>query len=365
MPIPVTCPSCSTGFSVNDELAVRADCPACGQSVAVPGRPVLVSRAKPAATADVAAPIPMARRDEGDRPRRRDDDDDRPRRRRRQDDSPPKRNGTLVGVLIFIGMLLLLVVLLAVAAVVWGYNLVQAVNSGPPITSPQKWADNQKLTAQAVRGVHHGMMLPQVEVFLGPAVKADADDLRKAAAGIARRDDVTERWTAKVDAGLVYRWTEGNDICLAAFSSDPATGGRVVGVLFRVYDTPTEGQVLRQVKNHFEKTPDAIEVTAATLTKEFAEDPKAAEAKYADKLVKVTGMVSEKSAQGDGIKLAGYRLVGQGGQDLVVDCRYAPATAHLGIVYVGHPATVFGKVQRFVDGNTLTVVDAKVLMMAY
>jgi hypothetical protein len=400
MPIALMCPNCSAGFSAKDEHAGRlAECPKCGQTLTIPGgrpptppappvlaRPVAPRRATPVVTGQGDPPRTGRRRnDDEDAPRRRrrdeeeeDEEYDRSRRRRRESERDrPRRPRRRISdepsaeskrfLLILLVIVLVATLLFCGAFVVVRFVIFQPtyVTAPTDTTSPApQRPPNVKLTPESLRLVRHGAILSQVEDLWGAGEKADPDDLRVATAGLTRPPDVVERWQPVVQKGLVYRWREGADIILVAFSADPAVGGRVVGVISRRHEVPTEWEAL-STRPAYTGPEGAIAVTAATLTKEYEADPVAAGAKYGGKLVKVTGVVGEVVPADNALHLIGHQSPQQGvaGRRLVVACRW-PQGQILG-EGAGHlknqAVSITGKVQG-VGGNTVVVLDSQMVL---
>jgi hypothetical protein len=133
----------------------------------------------------------------------------------------------------------------------------------------------------------------------------------------------------------------------------------------RLGDVPLE-EVRLSVRPPHPREQGAIAVSATALTKEFEDDTTAAGAKYNGKLLKVTGVISAVSPKWDAVQLAGHHLrpagPGQVGKQLHVDCQYTTDVVRApGSLRPSQALTVVGKVQGYVGGNTVVLVDVWVL----
>jgi hypothetical protein len=110
-------------------------------------------------------------------------------------------------------------------------------------------------------------------------------------------EEMTKRWEPKVEEGSVVVWRKLADQLLVAYSAPPAQGGTVVGVLGQFGQGGPNAKVTEFIrlpgKDKDTKTGDdqSIEISATDLTMAYLTNVSAADAKYKDKTVKVSGDV--------------------------------------------------------------------------
>lgn len=292
----------------------------------------------------------------GKRTRGDDGDDDTPKRRRRRDDDdePKKKSKALPIILGVIGGLLLLCGG-GCAGVYFGFivpaaekakndlnalasdmrtragetgpALVPATTGQPKATepspkptdptpkptepSPKPGVENKMLNKLTLSKLDSSYTLDKVEALLGKGRPADVATVMTDAAnvrtlttdGITKYSEPQKALLAEyAKRGWVYRWDNLGDHALVVFRQ-PEAGGGLTEVIHTELGTTTK---LRAVIMPIQ---EVVVVKAEDLAAEFDRDEKAAEDKYREKLITVSGTVEEVKANGlaDQVYLKGVR----------------------------------------------------------
>jgi hypothetical protein len=104
------------------------------------------------------------------------------------------------------------------------------------------------------------------------------------------REETKKAWAQYAEKGLVYRWDNGADRAIVAFSQ-PEEGSGLVG-LIATFDGKSE--------HSFEPPPppQVIPTTPVAVAAEFAEDAESAKNKYQGKILTLTGTFLEVNQNG-------------------------------------------------------------------
>jgi len=258
--------------------------------------------------------------EEKPRSKRRQDDDDeeRPKKKRRRDDDgddKPKKKSALPLVLGILGGVVVLCG--GGCAGVWFGVIAPAAEKARKLNDEKqaeldRWEKelnkpqasggldpnapgDRKYTQQDMNRVQAGMTQAQVEGLLGKSRLPDDFDMLRAFNG----PDSEKAWGNKRKEKCVLVWGSLSNLILVAFTTPPANGGTVLGVLgvfgverIEPIKLPGSGPPAPTT------SPDMpIEMAAADLLAEYARNPEAANAKYKGQWMKLTGDMKSFNGQ--------------------------------------------------------------------
>jgi hypothetical protein len=170
---------------------------------------------------------------------------------------------------------------------------------------------NDKITQENVDKIKKEMTLAEVEAILGKGKPATIADVRDACSGLhsSSVEDRIKRWTPKCDQNAAFRWQNGRERVLIAFTTPPAQGGKVQALLTRLVEggnlvlndirlpllsSGGGGEESRGGGGDSGPRPAAsVTVTAEQLAGDYAGNKGSADGKYKDRWLNVEGPLED------------------------------------------------------------------------